>query len=62
MILLLGLGGFFIPLVSFVAWYLGSKEKKEARQANLSEDSMVNVGYLLGIVGSVLQILSIRIS
>lgn len=57
LILILGLAGFFIPLVSFVAWYMGGKERKAARSAGRPEDSMVTIGWILGILGSVAQIL-----
>ena len=57
-VLLLGVGGLLFPFISFAAWYMGGKAKQEfaARGVN---DSMLNVGYILGIIGSVFQILFI---
>lgn len=57
MVLLLGLGGLFIPLVSFVAWYLGGKERKASRLASRPDEPMTTIGWLLGIFASVLQVL-----
>lgn len=54
-VLLLGIAGLFIPLVSFIAWYMGSQAKKESVGKPYSTSSL-QVGWILGVAGSVLQL------
>lgn len=64
-VLVLGILGFFLPIVSFIAWYLGGKAKKEVEAgAPYRFEGGIKIGYLLGkilsivaIVGTVLFIL-----
>lgn len=63
-ILILGILGFFVPVVSFVAWYLGSKARVEldAAPGRYRNEDFVRIGRVLGIVASVLTLVSIAAS
>lgn len=58
-VLILGIAGFFIPLLSFAAWFMGGKVRKEETQQGYAPSSAAQVGWVLGIVGSILQVIGI---
>jgi len=60
-ILVLGIVGIFVPIVSFVAWFLGNKAMKEIRSSGQSyaNEQNVNIGRILGLVFSILYIIGI---
>lgn len=56
-VLTLGVLGFFIPLLSFAAWIVGGKAKREVYRAQGTPDMPLYIGWLLGVLASVGQIL-----
>ena len=60
-VLVLGIVGIFVPIVSFVAWYLGNKVMKEIRASGqaYSNEQNINIGRILGMVFSILYIIGI---
>lgn len=56
MILVLGIVGLFVGVLGPVAWYLGSKAKKEIEASNgrVGGLQQVTVGWILGIITTVL--------
>lgn len=59
-VLVLGILGFFVPIVSFIAWYMGGKAKQEiAAGAPYQWDGSMKIGYLLGKIFSIVAIVSI---
>lgn len=59
-VLVLGIVGIFVPIVSFVAWFLGNSVMKEIRASGqpVANEQNVNIGRILGIVFSLIQIVS----
>jgi hypothetical protein len=61
-VLVLGILGFFLPVVCFIAWYLGGKAKKEVEAgAPYRFEGSIKIGYLLGKVLSILSIVGIAL-
>lgn len=62
-VLVLGIVGIFVPIVSFVAWFMGNKVMNEIRSSGQphANEQNVNIGRILGIVFSIIQIISIVI-
>ena len=60
-VLVLGIVGIFVPVVSFVAWYMGSKAQKEIRASgqSFSNEQNINIGKILGMVFGILWIIGI---
>lgn len=59
LILILGILGIVIcGFLAPVAWYMGQAARTRARAAGRDPDGMVTAGWILGIVGSVLMLLS----
>lgn len=57
-VLVLGVVGLFVPFLSPVAWYMGSKAKREVRRgAPYRWAVMGQVGYVLGVVYTLLMAL-----
>ena len=63
-VLVLGIVGIFVPIVCFVAWFMGNKVQKEMRASgqSYSNEQNVNIGRILGIVFSILSIIGIVLS
>ena len=63
-VLVLGIVGIFVPIVSFVAWYMGNKVMKEIRGSGqtYSNEQNVNIGRILGMVFSILYLIAIVFS
>ncbi len=63
-VLVLGIVGIFVPIVSFVAWFMGNKVMKEIRGSGqtYSNEQNVNIGRILGMVFSILYIIAIVFS
>ncbi len=63
MILVFGIIGFFVPVFGPVAWFMGSRARREIRVsgAHPANEQLVNVGRILGIVATVLTILSVAL-
>lgn len=59
-VLILGIVGIFVTVCSFIAWYLGSKAKKEIDAgAPYAWDGSLKIGYLLGMIVSILAIIGL---
>lgn len=59
-VLILGIVGIFVNVVSFVAWYMGRKAKKEIDAgAPYAWSGSLKIGYILGMVVSILVLVSI---
>ena len=60
MTLIMGILGFFVPFVSFVAWYLGGNARKEIQAgAPYSWEGGLVVGYWLGKILSIISIIGV---
>jgi hypothetical protein len=62
MILIFGLLGiFFCPIFAIVAWLMGGADLKKIRagQMDRAGEGLTQVGYILGIVGAILFVLTI---
>ena len=59
LILVFGIAGFFVPILSPVAWIMGSRALKEIRStgAHPANEQMIVIGRILGIVVTVFMIL-----
>lgn len=58
-ILVLGIVGCFMPIIPFVAWYMGYNAKKEIKNgAPYRWGGAIVAGYCLGIVRSILGIIA----
>lgn len=57
-VLALGLLGLIVPVVSFVAWYLGSRTEREIEESGLDyvNTGTIAAGRILGMVVSIVQI------
>lgn len=62
-VLVLGIVGVFFSVVSPVAWYLGSKAKKEieASQGRIGGLQQVTIGWILGIIFTILLVVGLVI-
>lgn len=61
-VLILGILGFFVPVVQFVAWYLGGNAKKEIEAgAPYQWGGSLMIGYWLGKVMSILAIAGVAL-
>lgn len=59
-VLILAILGFFVPVVPFVAWYMGGQAKKDIEAgAPYQWDGQLKIGYLIGKILSILQIVSV---
>ncbi len=59
-VLVLGILGFFLPIVSFIAWYMGGRAKQEIEAgAPYQWDGSLKIGYLIGKILSIIAIVSI---
>ena len=59
-ILVLGILGFFVPIVPFVAWYMGGQIKKQIDAgAPYQWEGSLKIGYLIGKILGILQIASL---
>lgn len=57
-ILILGIVGYFMPIIPFIAWYMGYNAKKEIENgAPYRWGGIIVAGYYLGIVRSILSII-----
>lgn len=62
-VLVLGIVGIFVPIVAFFAWHMGGKAKKEITSgAPFLWDGALKVGYILGVIFSLLQIVGLVVS
>lgn len=50
LVLGLGIGGLFIPLLAPVAWILGQIERNKIKRGEAAPNSAVTAGWLLGII------------
>lgn len=58
----MGILGIFVPIVSFIAWYMGSSAKKEIDAgAPYAWEGNLKTGYLLGMIFSIIGIISIAL-
>lgn len=58
-VMILGILSFFVPIVSFVAWYMGGNARKEIEAgAPYRFDGGLKVGYWIGKILSILSIIS----
>lgn len=59
-ILVLGILGFFVPIVPFVAWYMGGQIKRQIEAgAPYQWEGTLKIGYLLGKILGIIQIASV---
>lgn len=59
-VMILGILSFFVPVVSFVAWYMGGNARKEIEAgAPYRFDGGLKVGYWIGKILSILSIISL---
>ncbi|MHA6523693.1 hypothetical protein [Tessaracoccus sp. G1721] len=59
-ILVLGILGFFVPIVPFVAWYMGGQIKKQIDAgAPYQWEGSLKIGYLIGKILGIIQIASV---
>ena len=59
-ILVLGILGFFVPIVPFVAWYMGGQIKRQIESgAPYQWDGTLKIGYLIGKILGIIQIASV---
>lgn len=56
LILILGIGGLLVPMVSFLAWFMGNNAVKQERAGLYRPSQSVQIGRVLGLVFSILQI------
>ena len=57
---MLGILGFFVPIVPFVAWYMGGQIKKQIDAgAPYQWEGSLKIGYLIGKILGILQIASL---
>ena len=57
LVLVLGIVGLVVPMVSFVAWYFGNKARRDLRSnPGVYSSQLVTLGWVLGIVDSVATI------
>ena len=60
---LLGIIGIFVPVLSFIAWYMGGQAKKEIEAgAPYPFDGPLKTGYLLGKIFSIITIVLTALS
>lgn len=61
LILIFGILGIFVGIFAPIAWYMGSKARKEiaAAGAHYSNEQNINIGRILGMVFTIIYILSI---
>jgi hypothetical protein len=61
LILVFGILGIFVGIFAPVAWYMGSKARKEiaAAGAHYSNEQNINIGRILGLVFTIIYIVSI---
>ncbi len=64
LILIFGILGIFVGIFAPVAWYMGNKANKEikATGAQYSNQQSINIGRILGMVFTILYILTVLIS
>lgn len=61
-VFILALIGFVVPVTPFVAWYMGSKAKREIQQgAPFRYEGNLKIGHIIGLVLSILSIAAIAI-
>lgn len=61
-VLILGIVGIFVPVVSFIAWYMGNSAKKQIQAgAPFPWSGNLKVGYLLGMIFGILEIVGIAL-
>lgn len=61
-VFILALIGFVVPVTPFIAWYMGSKAKREIQQgAPFRYDGNLKIGHIIGLVLSLLSIAAIAI-
>lgn len=59
-ILVLGILGFFVPIVPFVAWYMGGQIKRQIEAgAPYQWEGTLKIGYLMGKILGIIQIVSL---
>lgn len=59
-ILVLGILGFFVPIVPFVAWYMGGQIKRQIDSgAPYQWEGSLKIGYLIGKILGIIQIASV---
>ena len=59
-VLILGIVGIFVPVLSFIAWYMGGKAKKEIEAGTpYSWSGGLKIGYLIGLIVSIITLVSI---
>lgn len=56
MVLLLGVVGLFIPILSFIGWYVGSSTRKEAAEQGYQTGGNLQFGWALSIALSIFQL------
>lgn len=64
LILIFGILGIFIGIFAPIAWYMGSKARKEiaAAGAHYSNEQNINIGRILGLVFTIIYIVTVVIS
>ena len=55
-ILLLGIAGCFVPLLSFWAWWVGNSARRDEHEGRYRASNEVQFGWVLGMTSSVLQV------
>ena len=59
-VFILGIVGIFVPIVAFVAWYMGGQAKKEIEAgAPFRWDGNLKTGYILGKVFGIIAIIGV---
>ncbi len=57
---MLGILGFFVPIVPFVAWYMGGQIKRQIEAgAPYQWEGTLKIGYLMGKILGIIQIVSV---
>lgn len=59
-VMILGIIGIFVPVLSFIAWYMGAQAKKQiAAGSPYYWGGQLRTGYLLGKIWSIITIIGI---
>ena len=64
MVLVLGIVGVAVPLVSFVAWYIGNRGLRDVRRepGRYDDDGLLRAGRMLGKVVAILSLVGLVVT
>lgn len=61
-VLVMGILGLFVPIVSFVAWYMGGQARNEIKAgATYAWDGSLTIGYWIGKIYSIIQLVALAL-